>query len=46
MENKIEVIKAIIGFQSKVPKIELNSEVTVKTKSDVSGSLNDHNIHA
>ncbi len=33
MESKIEVIKAIIDFQGKVPTIELNSEVTVKLKT-------------
>lgn len=33
MENKTELIKAIIQFQGNVPKIELNSEVTVKLKA-------------
>lgn len=33
MEKKIEIIKAIIDFQGKVPKIELNSEVIVRLKA-------------
>jgi len=33
MENKQDIIKALIQFQGEVPKIELNAEVTVRTKS-------------
>lgn len=33
MENKQEIIKAVLQFQAKAPKIELNSKVKVTTKS-------------